>query len=55
MTKTVHNVVASVKDITELIDRQMESVAETSRKSQEMAAASAGAVEIMVTQTNKQA
>lgn len=50
MTKTVHNVVVAVKDITELVDRQMESVEETSRQSQEVAAiaeeTSAGAEEV---------
>ncbi|SNS81408.1 methyl-accepting chemotaxis protein [Bacillus sp. OK838] len=50
MTKTVHNVVVAVKDITELVDRQMESVEVTSRQSQEVAAiaeeTSAGAEEV---------
>ncbi|KRF65200.1 chemotaxis protein [Bacillus sp. Soil768D1] len=58
MTKTVHNVVAAVKDITELVDRQMESVEETSRQSQEVAAiaeeTSAGAEEVTAT-THEQA
>ncbi|MGE7761897.1 methyl-accepting chemotaxis protein [Peribacillus sp. NPDC097895] len=58
MTKTVHNVVAAVKDITELVDLQMESVEETSRQSQEVAAiaeeTSAGAEEVTAT-TSEQA
>lgn len=53
MTKTVHIVVDAVKDITELVDHQMESIEETSRQSQEVAAiaeeTSAGAVEVTAT------
>jgi methyl-accepting chemotaxis protein len=58
MTKTVNKVVIAAKDITELVDRQMESVEETSRQSQEVAAiaeeTSAGAEEVTAT-THEQA
>ena len=53
MTKTVNNVVDAVKDITMLVDRQMESIEETSHQSEEVAAiaeqTSAGAVEVTAT------
>ena len=53
MTKTVNNVAAAVKDITELVDRQMESIEDTSHQSQEVAAiaeqTSAGSVEVTAT------
>lgn len=53
MTKTVHNVAAAVKDITELVDHQMECIEETSHQSQEVAAiaeqTSAGAEEVTAT------
>lgn len=53
MTKTVNNMVTAVKDITELVDRQMESIEETSHQSEEVAAiaeqTSAGAVEVTAT------
>lgn len=52
MTKTVHNVVAAVKDITELVDHRIESV--ESRQSQEVVAIaeeiSAGAEEVTARQ-----
>ncbi|MFK4998782.1 methyl-accepting chemotaxis protein [Bacillus sp. N9] len=50
MTTTIHQVAASVKDISALVDRQMESVHHTSNQSQEVAAiaeqTSAGAEEV---------
>lgn len=56
MTKTVHNVVAAVKDITELVDHRIESV--ESRQSQEVVAIaeeiSAGAEEVTARKANKQ-
>lgn len=56
MTKTVHNVAAAVKDITELVDHRVESV--ESRQSQEVVAIaeeiSAGAEEVTARQASKQ-
>ncbi len=53
MTKTVNNVAVAVKDITELVNRQMESIEETAHQSQEVAAVaqqtSAGAEEVTAT------
>lgn len=50
MTTTVHKVAEEVKDITKLVDRQMESIEHTSMQSQEVAAiaeeTSAGAAEV---------
>jgi len=58
MTKKVHNVVAEVQDITELVDRQMESIEHTSQQTEEVAAiaeeTSAGAEEVTTT-THEQA
>lgn len=57
MTNTVHKVVEAVNDITELVERQMISVENTSLKSQEVAAiaeeTSAGAAEVAAS-TNEQ-
>lgn len=50
MTTTVHKVAKEVKDITQLVDKQMESIEHTSQQSQEVAAiaeeTSAGAEEV---------
>lgn len=53
MTETIHLVANAVKDISALVDKQMESVQETSLQSQEVAAiaeeTSAGALEVAAT------
>ena len=50
MTKTIHDVAGSVKSISELVDKQMESIRETARQYQDVAAiaeeTSAGAIEV---------
>lgn len=58
MTKTVHNLVTEVNDITELVNHQMVSIKETSQRSQDVAKitqeTSAGAEEVTAT-TREQA